>query len=202
MKLFGSLTSPYVRKVRIVLAEKKMECEFIQEDVWSPQCTISQINPLGKVPVLVLDDSTCVHDSRVIVEYLDSRAPIHRLIPEGGRERTEVKVWEALADGLQDSAVSMLLESKRPAALRSADWLTRQAGKVDEALAYMARSLGKSPWCCGRSFSLADIATGTALGYLSFRFPENNWQKTYPNLLAHYEKLMARDSFRDTVPSA
>jgi glutathione S-transferase len=202
MKLYGSFTSPYVRKVRIVLVEKKMECEFIQEDVWSPQSTLSQLNPLGKVPVLVLDDGTCIYDSRVIVEYLDSRAPIHRLIPDGGRERTEVKVWEALSDGLQDAAIAMLLENKRAAEVRSSGWLARQAVKVDEALAYMARSLGKSPWCHGRSFTLADIAMGTALGYLSFRFPENNWQKTYPNLLAHYEKLMSRDSFRDTVPKA
>lgn len=200
MKLLGSLTSPFVRKARIVLAEKKIEYSFALDNPWDENSRVPDANPLGKVPVLVLDDGTCVYDSRVIVEYLDSRAPIHRLIPDGGRERTEVKVWEALSDGLQDAAVAMLLENKRAAEVRSAGWLARQAGKVDEALAYMARSLGKSAWCHGRSFTLADIAMGTALGYLSFRFPENNWQKTYPNLLAHYEKLMSRDSFRDTIP--
>lgn len=200
MKLIGSLTSPYVRKARIVLVEKKMDCEFVKEDVWSPETTIDQLNPLGKVPVLMLDDKTCIFDSRVIVEYLDSRAPIHRLIPENGRERTEVKVWEALADGLQDAAIAMLLENKRPEAQRSTDWIARQARKVDAALASMSRSLGKNTWCYGKLFSLADISVGVALGYLAFRFPENKWQTTYPNLLAHYEKLMQRESFQLTAP--
>ena len=200
MKLIGSLTSPYVRKVRIVLAEKKMDCEFVREDVWSPDTTIEKSNPLGKVPVLQLDDDTQVFDSRVIVEYLDSRAPIHRLIPESGRERTEVKIWEALCDGLQDAAIAAMLERKRPATQQSADWIARQTKKVDAALASMSRSLGKNPWCFGKGFSLADISLGVALGYLAFRFPENGWQGTYPNLLAHYEKLMARESFRDTAP--
>ena len=184
MKLIGSLTSPYVRKARIVLAEKKMEYDFVLENVHAPDTTIDQFNPLGKIPTLILDDGTCIYDSRVIVEYLDSRAPIHRLIPEGGRERTEVKV-----------------ETKRPnESARSPEWIAKQARKVDAALASMSRSIGKSPWCYGKSFSLADIAVGTSLGYLAFRFPENNWQKTYPNLLAHYNKLMERESFKDTIP--
>jgi glutathione S-transferase len=134
------------------------------------------------------------------VEYLDSRAPIQRLIPEGGRERIEVKVWEALADGLQDAAITMLLEGRRPETERSASWISRQARKVDAALASMSRSLGKNAWCYGRNFSLADIAVGSALGYLAFRFPENHWQKTYPNLRTLYEKLMQRDSFKSTLP--
>ena len=200
MKLIGTHTSPYVRKARIVLAEKKMDYEFVLNDVWSPSTDIEQSNPLGKVPVLVLDDQTCIYDSRVIVEYLDARAPIQRLIPEGGRERTEVRVWEALADGMQDAAITMLLEGRRPEGEKSPNWIARQARKVDAALASMSRSLGKNPWCYGRSFSLADVAVGAALGYLAFRFPENNWQKTYPNLLGHYDKLMQRDSFKSTVP--
>ena len=202
MKLIGSLTSPYVRKVRVVLSEKKMDVPLVKEDVWSPQTTISESNPLGKVPVLVLDDGTCIYDSRVIVEYLDARAPIHRLIPENGRERTEVKVWEVLADGCQDASVAILLERKRAAEAQSQEWIARQARKVDAALASMSRSLGKNPWCYGNKFSLADIAVGVALGYLSFRFPENNWPTTYPNLRALYDKLMDRESFKDTLPVA
>jgi glutathione S-transferase len=199
MKLIGNHTSPYVRKVRVVLSEKKTECEFVINDVWSATTDIEHSNPLGKIPVLVLDDNTCIYDSRVIVEYLDSRAPIQRLIPEGGRERIEVKVWEALA-GLQDAAITMLLEGRRPETERSASWINRQARKVDAALASMSRSLGKNAWCYGRNFSLADIAVGSALGYLAFRFPENHWQKTYPNLRTLYEKLMQRDSFKSTLP--
>jgi glutathione S-transferase len=200
MKLIGSGTSPYARKVRIVLLEKKMEFEFVPEDVWSPNTTISQFNPLGKVPVLVLDDGFSVYDSRVIVEHLDARAPIHRLIPQTGRERTEVKIWEALSDGLVDAAIAMVLERKRPAAEQSESWIKRQAAKIDVALAEMSRTLGKNAWCHGKAFSLADIAVGVALGYLNLRFPENKWADTYPNLRDHYKKLMARPSFMETAP--
>ncbi len=202
MKLIGSLTSPYVRKVRIALMEKQMDITFVKEDVWSAQTTIGEQNPLGKVPVLVLNDGTCIYDSRVIVEFLDARSPMHRLIPETGRERTEVKVWEALADGCQDALVAILLERKRPAAQQSAEWIARQARKVDAALASMSRSLGKNPWCHGNRFSLADIGVGVVLGYLVFRFPENNGQTTYPNLRVHYENLMQRESFNNTQPVA
>ena len=183
-----------------MLSEKKMDYEFVLNDVWSPATDIEHSNPLGKVPVLVLDDNTCIYDSRVIVEYLDARAPIQRLIPDSGRERTDVKIWEALADGMQDAAISMLLEGRRPEGEKSQSWIARQAHKVDTVLASMSRSLGKNPWCHGRSFSLADVAVGASLGYLSFRFPENNWKKTYPNLLAHYDKLMERESFKSTLP--
>lgn len=200
MKLIGSITSPYVRKARIVLAEKKMEAEFVLEDVWSPKTEIEKSSPLGKVPVLVLDDGFCVYDSRVIVEYLDARAPIHRLIPEGGRERTEVKIWEALADGLMDAAVLMLLERKRPDGERSQAWIERQARKVEQALAAMSSGLDDQPWCHGKAFSLADIAVGSALGYLDFRFPENKWQTAFPNLAALYQKLAQRPSFIQTEP--
>lgn len=200
MKLIGSTTSPYVRKVRIVLAEKRMECDFVREDVWSPDTSISQMNPLGKVPVLVLDDGTSLYDSRVIVEYLDARAPTAKLIPDENRDRAEVKTWESLADGTNDAAVAMLLEGKRDPAVQQQGWIDRQRTKVDRALAEMSRALGKNAWCHGKSFSLADVATGVALGYLVFRFPQIEWQQQYPNLLAHYNKLMERESFRGTVP--
>lgn len=200
MKLIGSTTSPYVRKVRIVLAEKRIDCEFLKEDVWSPDTTIAQKNPLGKIPVLVLDDNTNIFDSRVIVEYLDARAPTARLIPDENRDRAEVKTWEALADGTNDAAVAMLLEGKREAKMQLQNWIDRQRLKVDRALAEMSHALGRNTWCHGKSFSLADVSTGVALGYLNFRFPQIEWQSQYPNLLSHYNKLMDRDSFKNTVP--
>lgn len=200
MKLIGSTTSPYVRKVRIVLAEKRIDCEFVKEDVWSPDTTIAQKNPLGKIPVLMLDDNTCIFDSRVIVEYLDARAPTSKLIPDENRDRAEVKTWEALADGTNDAAVAALLEGKRDKELQLQSWVDRQRTKVDRALAEMSRALGKNAWCHGKSFSLADVATGVSLGYLAFRFPQIEWQSQYPNLLSHYNKLMERESFKNTVP--
>src|SRR3954462_14278776 len=124
MKLIGSATSPYVRKVRIVMAEKKLDYQFVLEDVWSDATTIGESNPLGKVPCLVMEDGGAVFDSRVIVEYLDTLTPVGKLIPTSGRERAEVKCWEALADGVLDAAVLVRLErTKRSEAQQSADWI-------------------------------------------------------------------------------
>jgi glutathione S-transferase len=200
MKIIGSHTSPYVRKVRIVAVEKRLEYQFVTEDVWAAGSGIGAQNPLGKVPVLLLEDG-CVYDSRVIAEYLDSRAPTQRLIPEGNRERTTVKTLEALADGICDAAVTMVGERKfhNENAL-SRDWMARQAEKVDRALAVMSQTLGKDQFMNGRAFSLGDIACGVALGYLELRFPENTWKQAYPNLLDFYGRMMARASFQETVP--
>ena len=202
MKLIGSLTSPYVRKVRVVMAEKKLDFQLVLEDVWG-QDTILKSNPLGKVPCLVMEGGEAVFDSRVIVEYLDTRSPVSRLIPEAGRERTEVRTWEALADGLLDAALLARLEKTwagRSEAQRSAAWIDRQLGKIDAALLAMAQGLGEKSWCSGTHFSLADIAVGCALGYLDFRFAAIDWRSRHPNLARLYEKLAARQSFIDTAP--
>ena len=202
MKLLGSLTSPYVRKTRIVLAEKKIDYEFELESLQGESTSIARHNPLGKVPVLVLDDESTVFDSRVIVEYLDNLAPNNRLIPPSGRDRTFIKRWEALGDGLCDAAVAVVLEGKRPAAQQSQEWISRHRGKIDRALAMCAEELAEQAWCYGTSITLADIALGTALGYLSFRLPDIDWQTRHPQLAKHYNKLMLRPSFAETVPQA
>lgn len=204
MKLIGALTSPYVRKVRIVMAEKKLDYQFVLEDVWEND-TILKSNPLGKVPCLVLEGGEAVFDSRVIVEYLDTRSPVSRLIPETGRERTEVRTWEALADGLLDAALLARLEATwkhRGEHQRCQPWIDRQLGKVDGALRAMATGLGDKPWCAGNHLSLADIAVGCALGYLDFRFPQIAWREPHPNLAKLSEKLFARVSFVDSAPPA
>lgn len=105
MRLIGALTSPYVRKVRVVMAEKKLDYKFVPENVWAEDTTISASNPLGKVPCLIMDGVDAVFDSRVIVEYLDTLSPVGKLIPPPGRHRVEVKTWEALADGLLDASI-------------------------------------------------------------------------------------------------
>ncbi len=204
MKLIGALTSPYVRKVRIVLAEKKLDYQFELEDVWNADA-ILRSNPLGKVPCLVLEGGEAVFDSRVIVEYLDTRSPVNRLIPESGRGRTEVRTWEALADGLLDAAILARLEATwagRSEAQRCTAWIERQLSRVDAALAAMSTGLGDKPWCSGIHMSLADIAVGCALGYLDFRFPQLDWRSRHANLVKLAEKLEARQSFIDTRPPA
>jgi len=201
MKLIGSLASPYVRKVRIVMAEKKLDYALILEDVWKPDTTISLSNPLGKVPCLIMEDGGAMFDSRVIVEYLDTLTPVGKLIPGQGRERAGVKCWEALADGVLDAAVLMRVENtQRLESQRSQAWIDRQMGKVRSGLNAMSAGLGETPFCAGNHYSLADVAVGCALGWLSFRFPEIRWQDDFPNLARLFEKLSERQSFKDTVP--
>jgi glutathione S-transferase len=201
MKLIGSLASPYVRKVRIVMAEKKLDYEFILEDVWQPDTTIMQSNPLGKVPCLIMEDGGAMFDSRVIVEYLDTLTPVGKLIPPNGRERAEVKCWEALADGVLDAAVLVRLENtQRPPELRSKAWTDRQMAKVHAGLKAMATGLKDTAYCAGNHYSLADVAVGCALGWLSFRFPDIDWRDDHPNLGKLFDKLMDRTSFKDSVP--
>lgn len=204
MKLIGSTTSPYVRKVRAVMAEKKLEYTFVSEDVWSDSTTISASNPLGKVPCLIMEGAEALFDSRVIVEYLDTLSPVGKLIPAVGRERAEIKTWEALADGVLDAAILARLEATwagRTSEQRSQAWIDRQMHKVSDALKAMSLGLGDKPFCSGIHLSLADIAVGCALGYLDFRFPEFAWRNDYPNLVRLHEKLMQRASFLDTIPA-
>jgi glutathione S-transferase len=205
MKLIGSLTSPFVRKVRIVLAEKKLDYKFEVEDVWATDSRIAQSNPLGKVPCLVMEAGEAIFDSRVIVEYVDTLSPVGKLIPLSGRERVEVRTWEALADGLLDAAVLARMEATwagRTEAQRSQAWIDRQIDKVHQSLKAMSQGLGDRPWCAGNHYSLADIAVGCALGYLDFRSAHIDWRDTYPNLSKLSEKLAQRPSFADTLPPA
>ncbi|MES2946302.1 MAG: glutathione S-transferase N-terminal domain-containing protein [Pseudomonadota bacterium] len=203
MKLIGSNTSPYVRKVRIVMAEKKLDFQFVQEDVWAADSTISDCNPLGKVPCLVMEGGEAVFDSRVIVEYLDTLSPVGKLIPTQGRERAEVKTWEALADGLLDAAILARLEATwagRYVEQRSQAWIDRQMGKIHASLKAMSTGLADKPFCSGIHLSLSDVAVGCALAYLDLRFSHIDWRGSYPNLAKLYEKLAARPSFTETQP--
>jgi len=200
MKLIASPTSPYARKVRIALAEKRFEYVLVEDSPWEASSVAASFNPLGKIPVLVLDDGTTLYDSRVIVEYLDVVSPVSRLIPEPSRQRIAVKRWEALADGVCDAAGAMVVELRRPVRQRSAEWISRQADKLARGVRELANELGERAWCSGESYSLADIATGCALGYLDLRHPEFAWRDEYPNLERHAAKLAKRPSFAETAP--
>lgn len=200
MKLIGSLTSPYVRKVRIVLAEKKIEHQFILENVWAETTNIYAFNPLGKIPCLLMEDNGALFDSRVIVEYLDTLTPIGKLLPQPGRERAEVRCWEALADGIIDAIVATFLEqTQREPEQRSHKWTERQWHKIVLGVQAMAQGLGDRPWCHDKHFTLADITVGCALGYLDLRIPEFNWRKEHTNLAKFFNKLSARPSFAETI---
>jgi glutathione S-transferase len=203
MKLIGSAASPYVRKVRVVMAEKRLDYQFVIEDVWSADTTISSSNPLGKVPCLIMDGSEAMFDSRVIVEYLDTLSPVGKLIPQQSRERAEVKTWEALADGVMDAGLLLRMEATwvhRADSERSQAWMDRQRGKINAGIAAMAKGLGDKPFCSGIHLSLSDIAVGCVLGWLDYRFPEIDWRADHANLAKLFDKLMLRPSFAETKP--
>jgi glutathione S-transferase len=203
MKLLASLASPYTRKVRVVLAEKKIECELELVDVNPVENPVNASNPLGKVPTLLLDDSTALYDSRVIVEFLDARSPINRLIPDETRDRVGVRRWEALADGVLDAGLLVRYETLRDKRERSQTWTDKQVARMHRAMALMAKDIDGRTWCHGDRYSLADIAVGCAIGWLGFRKPGDvDWETEYTPVTKHYRKLMERAAFADTVPQA
>lgn len=202
MKLVTSLTSPFARKVRIVLAEKNIPCEMVVDIPWNSDTHVPQFNPLGKVPVLLRDDGSTLFDSRVIVEYLEQLKPWPMLIPADAAHMIAVKRWEALADGVSDAAAAIFIERKRPAAQQSQEWIDRQLGKVELGLKAMNDELGVNAYCVNGTFSLADIAVGCALGYLDFRFSELGWRERFPGLARLSDVLAQREAFAATVPVA
>jgi glutathione S-transferase len=200
MKLLVSLPSPYGRKVRVVLAEKRIECDLELVDVAPEDSAVIAHNPLGKVPTLLLDDGTALYDSRVIVEFLDNVSPISRLIPQDKRERIAVRRWEALADGVIEAGALLRAETLRPEGERSPTWMRRQQGKVERGLEVLAADLGEHNWCNNDRYTLADISLGCCLGWLAFRHPAIDWRGQYPNLERLYERLSERPAFADTAP--
>jgi glutathione S-transferase len=200
MKLLYTLNSPYARKVRITALEKHIDLTLQEVVLTDPDCPVKNHNPLGKVPVLVLDDGDNVYDSRVIVEYLDNHAPGTRLIPQDNSSKIWVRRWEALADGVCDAAVAAMLESHRPPEQQSQANIDKQLGKVMLGLEVMNLDIYKKKWCVNETFSLADIALGCALAYVDLRFKSLNWQDKFPNLAKHYSLLVKRPSFKMTMP--
>jgi len=203
MKLLSAPASPYSRKVRIVLAEKRLECDIERVDVQPSDNPVNEHNPLGKIPTLLLDDGTAIYDSRVIVEFLDNMTANSRLIPQDNRERIAVRRWEALADGVLDAGLLIRYESLRPEGERSATWVDKQAARIRRGLALMESELGARAWCQGERYTLADIGLGCCVGWLGFRKPAAiDWRADHPGLARHYDKLMERPAFADTVPFA
>lgn len=201
MVILGSPNSPYLRKTRIVAAEKGLEVEFRQNSPWTRDTLAPAYNPLGKIPVLILDDGQTLFDSRVIVDYLDRLAPEPVLIPRDGPERTRVLRWEAMADGICDAAQAYFLDLQYPEEQRRPGWMQRQQNKILPAVQAVANDLGKRAWCVGESLTLADAALICALDYLSFRLPEIlDWRDAYPNLAAWADRMNERPSARVSAP--
>lgn len=199
MKLLGHDGSPYVRKVRIVLEEKRIPYEHVPARPSAPASPVPDANPLGKIPVLVTDRGKAIYDSRVIIEYIEGIAAEPRLVPAELEARVEVKRWEALGDGIADATV---LTSHDYDKVQSAEWHEKQRLKIRRGLATMERDLGSRQFCFGDAFTLADIATGMALGYLDRVVPDIDWRTPHPRLKALAERLADRASFRKTLPQS
>lgn len=200
MKLLYTVNSPYARKVRIVAMEKHIDLEMQEVVLSDPENPVSQYNPLGKVPVLVMDDDEALYDSRVIVEFLDHRTPVAHLIPQDNTSKIAVRRWEALADGVCDAAVAAMMEQRKPAEQQSHAIIDKQLGKVTAGLEKLNTDIAKKKWCVNETFSLADIALGCSLGYVDLRHKHLNWQDNYPALAKHYSILIKRPSFKETMP--
>jgi len=199
MKLVGSLTSPYVRKIRVILAERAIAHHFLEESAWTAETTVPRYNPLNKVPALQLDDGTSLYDSPVIAEYLDAISGA-TLLPADPLARARVKCVEALGDGIADAGITAFLERKREASRQDAAWISRQMSKVDAGVAALAGAVGRGPYLGGDRMNLGDIACACALFWVEFRMPEVGWRESHPNLRAWAEALESRASFQATRP--
>lgn len=201
MKLLGTNTSPYVRKVRLVLLEKNIPHEYIVDPPREPGSLVARANPLGRIPALLLDDETCIFDSPVIAEYADSLNDTPILIPRNDtKARMRVRRWEALADGIMDSAVVVRTETMRPAEKQEAGNISLHNNAITRALAFASAQLGTREWCEGVSITLADLALASALVYLDLRQAERDWRSAHPDLSVWFDRISGRASVRATLP--
>ncbi|MEP9377379.1 glutathione S-transferase family protein [Aquabacter sp. CN5-332] len=200
MKLYGSLTSPFVRKVRAFAMERGVPFEMVVEDPWQVSPRLIGLNPAGKVPVLELDDGSLLVESLLIIEYLDTLGdPSGALIPGAGKARWDALLWHARAQALIDAAVARVLELRRPENLQMPARVAREEARFAEVLDFIERSLPDTPWIAGDAISLGDIMLGVALRYTAFRYP-HDWEPAHPRLAARLRKLEARPAIRDTEP--
>jgi glutathione S-transferase len=199
MRLLYSPTSPYARKVRMVLIEAGLDRE-VQQVACNPLGEAAELlaaNPLGKVPALILANGHGLFDSGVICDHLDRQAPERGLVPIGGSERDRVLTTQALADGVLDAAFSTVMEHRRPPEERSVSWLARWEAAILRSVAAMRQeSAGELPR------DLGAIATAVALDYLLFRLPSLDWHSANPAIADWFENARLWRSFGATKPPA
>ena len=196
MKLYGSLTSPYVRKVRVLLAEKKIDHEFIESKPAIDNTELAAVNPLAKVPTLQLDNGELLIDSGLHVEYIDS-LPGEKFIPEDD-SRWTVLNWHELGNGINDAVVARMLEGRRTAECQNAEGIKKQELKVERALQYAEDRIGSNDFLVGNRLTLADISLGVALAYTDLRYTRD-WRSNFPDTASWFEIISQRDAFMDTA---
>jgi glutathione S-transferase len=174
--------------------------ELVTENPWNRGASTPDLNPLGKVPVLILEDGSTIYESSYVLEWLEVHYPSPPLFPTDPLQRLAARKIEVLADGVCDAIVLSLMEGLRAKEHRSQPWRDRQARKIEGGLAEVARLVPEQGFCVGNTFGLADLSAGTMLGYLSGRYPSLDWRTQYPHLATFHDRLLERTSFRDTQP--
>ena len=202
MKLIIATPSPYARKIRVIMREKKIKFEEIIDVPWNTNTLTHGLNPLGKIPILLREDHEPLFDSKVIAQYLDNFKPNPLFYPTNLEENTYAKLLETVADGICDSIVLIFLENSRKETLRSKTWIKRQERKIVEGIKFLANNLQEKKYFVGNFFCIADISVFTCLEYLDLRFPKFRWRDKYQNLVSYWEIHQNRQSFLETKPVA
>lgn len=198
MKLYGSLTSPYVRKARVMIEEKQLPVELVVEDPWQEGNPIVGWNPLGKVPVLEVGPGDYLFDSNVVTHYLD-RLEGKSLEPGKDAEYWRSQWWQALGNGIIDAAVDRTLESRRLPRTQWPDKMAREEQRIHRAIDAAEHACSGGRYLVGKTFSMADLVLGVALEYTDFRYP-HDWRDRAPKVARWQAGIARRKSFRKTVP--
>jgi len=200
MKLIIATPSPFSRKARVALREKNIDFEEIIDVPWNKNTLTKNINPLGKIPILLHKNSEPLFDSRVIVQYLDKFKPQPLMYPENHEDNISAKLVEAVADGVCDAIVLVFLENARKKNLRSKNWIERQETKIFEGVGYLSSFLQENKYFVGNKFNISDVSSFSCLDYLDLRFSKLQWRNQYPNLKKYWDVHKDRKSFKETKP--
>lgn len=198
LKVYGSPASPYVRKVRVLIKEKNIPCEFVAEDPWPADSKIPDKNPLGKVPVLQIGPDNYLFESVMVVHYLDYLEG-KPLPPSDAPGYWQSQWWQALGNGMIDATIARILELRRPPEKQMPEKMQREEARIARAFATADRAYQGGKFLVGAKFSLADLVLGVACQYVDLRYP-HDWRGAHPRLKAWFDGIAARPSFMATLP--
>jgi glutathione S-transferase len=199
MKLYGSLTSPYVRKVRMVLLEKGLAHDLVVEGPADAAGNVVRLNPLRAIPVLERDDGEVFFDSPMICEYIDSLNDQPRLYPASGEARWQALRWHALGQGMMEATVTRFVELRKPAEKQDAPTVAKHSARIAAALAFAAERVPAGGFISGNTIGIADITLAAALGYIDLRYA-HDWRGQHPRLAQWLVPVSTRPSFIETQP--
>lgn len=198
MKLYGSPNSPYARKTRILIKEKNLPVEFVLEDPWAEDSPLVARNPFSKVPVLEVGPDNYLFESIFIAHYLDNLDG-QPLQPRDAEGYWHAQWWQALGNGIIDSIIARVLETRRPPEKQWPDKLAREEKRVHRAIELGEQAFRGNRFLVGAAFTMADLVLGVALQYVDFRLP-HDWRSAHPKLARWHAGIVSRRSFEETLP--